>query len=51
MYAPSNSHLTPSRTLPNMYTQVLAIYYAMHDPRTPWLPKAIAFVILAYALR
>eukprot|EP00198_Chlamydomonas_reinhardtii_P003444 XP_001692780.1 predicted protein [Chlamydomonas reinhardtii] len=30
--------------------EVLAIYYAMHDPRTPWLPKAIAFVILAYAL-
>ena len=29
---------------------VITLYYAAHDPRTGWLPRAIAVVALAYAL-
>ncbi|GLI67511.1 hypothetical protein VaNZ11_011715 [Volvox africanus] len=30
--------------------EVLAVYYAMQHPQTPFLAKAIAFLVLAYAL-
>ncbi|GLC65229.1 hypothetical protein PLESTF_000266000 [Pleodorina starrii] len=30
--------------------EVLAVYYSMQDPRTPWLAKVLAFLVLAYAL-
>jgi uncharacterized membrane protein YkvA (DUF1232 family) len=29
---------------------VLALYYAVHDPRTPWLSKILPWLVLAYAL-
>ncbi|GIM13556.1 hypothetical protein Vretimale_16645, partial [Volvox reticuliferus] len=32
------------------FTQVLAVYFAMQHPKTPFLAKAIAFMVLAYAL-
>ena len=30
--------------------EVLAMYYAMQDPRTPFLAKVIPFMVLAYAV-
>ncbi len=30
--------------------EVLALYYAVHDPRTPWIAKIMPFFVLAYAL-
>jgi len=30
--------------------QTLVIYYAARDPRTPWFPRLLAFVIAGYAL-
>lgn len=30
--------------------EVLAMYYALHDPRCPWIAKVIPFIVLAYAL-
>lgn len=30
--------------------EVLAVYYAIHDPRTPWYAKLLPFFVLAYAL-
>ncbi|KAI8476148.1 MAG: hypothetical protein J3K34DRAFT_286300 [Monoraphidium minutum] len=30
--------------------EVLALYYAIHDPRTPWGAKVLPWVALAYAL-
>lgn len=30
--------------------EVLALYYALHDPRTPWACKLLPWLVLAYAL-
>jgi uncharacterized membrane protein YkvA (DUF1232 family) len=30
--------------------EVLALYYAVHDPRTPWTARVLPFFVLAYAL-
>ncbi|KAG2499420.1 hypothetical protein HYH03_002367 [Edaphochlamys debaryana] len=30
--------------------EVLAVYYAMDDPQTPWLARVLAFLVVAYAL-
>eukprot|EP00879_Flechtneria_rotunda_P007992 GHRR01008373.1.p1 GENE.GHRR01008373.1~~GHRR01008373.1.p1 ORF type:complete len:276 (+),score=69.37 GHRR01008373.1:132-959(+) len=29
---------------------ILALYYAVHDPRTPWVSKLLPWLVLAYAL-
>ena len=34
----------------NIKKDVVAIYIAGRDPRTPWLPKAIAIAVALYAL-
>ena len=31
--------------------ELAALYLALRDPRTPWPAKAVAFAVLAYALR
>jgi uncharacterized membrane protein YkvA (DUF1232 family) len=31
-------------------TEVMAIYFAYRDPRTPWLAKVLALLVAAYAL-
>ena len=33
-----------------MKKEVLALYWAAKDPRTPWYAKGIAFLTIAYAL-
>lgn len=30
--------------------EVLALSYAAHDPRTPWLARLLPLLVLAYAL-
>jgi uncharacterized membrane protein YkvA (DUF1232 family) len=55
--APSSCPATPSACLAALEAaakrlkhEVLAIYYAAHDPRTPWYARLLPAVAVAYAL-
>ena len=33
-----------------LQSQIYAVYFAARDPRTPWLAKALVFLVVAYTL-
>lgn len=47
---PASWHRRFKASVKALKREVLALYYAVHDPRTPWTAKVLPCVALAYAL-